>query len=126
MTTNLLGGRRHFKYREGYIFQDMRAPDKSTEPLMGATPDYSWHNRLATVYDAKRRGDKFLPLPGGYALEANQVLRSGTFPRITDVEPGTLSVGSEIVGQAPEQQFLKPKGSRHASLGGNRFKTSFL
>lgn len=120
------GGRRHFKYREGYIFQDMRAPDKSTEPLTGATPDYSWHNRLATCYNAKRSGDKFLPLPGGYELGPNQVLRSGTYPRITDVEPGTMSVGSQIVGQVEDQQNLKPRGSRHAAFGGSKFKTSFL
>lgn len=120
------GGRRHFKVRHGYIFQDMREPDTSSQPFVAATPQYKWKNQVATVYQAKRTGDQFLPLPGGYLPEPHQVLRGGTFPRTTDVDPGTTSIGSAVVGEAPDQMDLRPRGSAHARLGGKHFSRSYL
>lgn len=69
-------------------YQDLRAPDKLTQPLMGSTPDYSWHNKLATNYEAKRTGDKFLPLPGGYQPSPGELTRGGMYPMTTDLVPG--------------------------------------
>lgn len=68
--------------------QDMRTPDKLTEPLMGSTPDYSWHNKLATCYETKRTGNKFLPLPHGYIPSPGEMTRGGAYPFTRDYEPG--------------------------------------
>jgi len=87
------GGRRRFKTRHGYIFQDIRAPDDFVVPVEGTTPSYSYRNKVATTYEAKRTGDLFLPLPKGYDLREGQIPRGGAAPRITDIVPGT-SFGS--------------------------------
>lgn len=97
------GGRRRFKTRHGYIMQDLRAPDNMVEPYVGSTPGYSWRNKLAKTVEAKRTGFNFLPLPGAYFPESHQVVRGGNFPYTTDIEPGTLSMGS-VVGQPVPQQ----------------------
>lgn len=83
------GGRRRFQTRHGYVFQDVRKPDDLVVPVLGETPDYSWRNQVATSYEAKRTGELFLPLPGGYDLAQGQVPRGGAIPRVTDIVPGT-------------------------------------
>lgn len=82
------GGRRHFKIRNGWVYQDLRAPDKLVSPVLGETPDYSWHNKIATNYEAKRTGEKFLPLPGPYIPSPGEVTRGGAFPYTRDYNPG--------------------------------------
>lgn len=99
------GGRRRFKVSNGWIYQDLRAPDKLTEPLMGATPDYSWHNKLATVYESKHTGDKFLPLPHGYIPSPGELTRGGAYPLTRDFEPGTSLPGSTLPTQESITQF---------------------
>ena len=87
------GGRRNFKTRLGYIYQDMRAPDKLIEPVMGSTPQYSWRNKIATNYRARTTGDLF-PIPRGGVLEQpNGVTRGGMYPRVTDVVTGAEDAG---------------------------------
>jgi hypothetical protein len=101
----------------------MRAPDKLHEPTLGETPDYSWRNKLATVYNAKRTGNLFLPLPGGYNPSPGEVDRGSITPEITSVEPGTISprealpepvgVPSYIGGSKPiPSGFIKPMHPR--------------
>jgi hypothetical protein len=80
------GGRRSFNTSRGWVYQDMRAPDKEHEPMTGSTPQYSWNNRIATTYEAKVTGDRFLPLPGTYIRHPSQVARGGMVPRIVDDE----------------------------------------
>ena len=75
----------------GLIQQDLRAPDKLHEPTLGGIPQYQWRNKLATVYQAKRTGNKFLPLPGTYALSPGEMPRGGQVVRTTDIE-GLYSV----------------------------------
>ncbi|MBF9645471.1 hypothetical protein IAI43_12105, partial [Streptococcus pseudopneumoniae] len=55
---------RGFKTQHGLVYQDLRAPDTTLEPIMGSTGRYPWYNKIATIYEAKRTGDLFLPLPG--------------------------------------------------------------
>ncbi len=85
------GGRRRFETEHGWRFQDMRAPDKSVEPMMGALPQYSWRNKLATVNSARQTGNLF-PIPAdGQGLvdgPANGLTRGGAYPRVTDVQGG--------------------------------------
>ena len=97
------GGRRRFKTRHGYIMQDLRAPDNMVEPFMGSTPGYSWRNKLAKTFEAKRTGSHFLPLPNGYSPTDLQTLRGGRFPITTDLEPGTISIGSVVGSPVPQQ-----------------------
>lgn len=66
----------------------MREPDKRVEPILGSTPNYSYQNKLATVYEAKTRGEKFLPLPGGYIPSPGEVPRGGAFPYVQSMEQG--------------------------------------
>ena len=47
---------------------------------------------MANTFDAKRTGDKFLPLPGPFALKAGQIPRGGSFMRVTDIVPGDVPV----------------------------------
>ena len=108
------GGRRHFKINRGWVYQDMRVPDKLTEPVMGGTPNYMNYNRIATTYNAKRTGDKFLPLPGGFAPTPGLVTRGGAMPIIRDREEGTVPYNQaptpENISQfrlANEQQWAR-------------------
>jgi hypothetical protein len=87
------GGRRDFKTSHGWIYQDVRCPDKRVEPIVGSTPQYSWHNKIATTYNARRTGELFLPLPGEYRLAPGEIPRGGSQVRPTD----------EVGGDAPEE-----------------------
>lgn len=82
------GGRRDFKTSHGWYYQDMRAPDRRVEPIVGSTPQYSWHNKIATTYEARRTGFNFLPLPGPYLPNRGEITRGGQFPRLTDAVGG--------------------------------------
>jgi hypothetical protein len=73
-----------FKTNHGYIYQDMRAPDKTLTPVMGSTGRYDWYNRVANTYQAKITGDLFLPLPGGY--KPSGVPRGGQVPRVIAID----------------------------------------
>lgn len=82
---------RHFRVQEGWIVQNLRPEDSLVEPYVGSTGDYSWRNKLATVYEARRTGDQFLPLPGPYIQSPGEINRGGLGVRVTDIEPGDLS-----------------------------------
>ena len=64
----------------------MRAPDTLHEPENTGIPQYSWHNKLATAYDAFRTGNAFMPVTGAYAQSPGEVTRGGDIPRIVGVE----------------------------------------
>lgn len=74
-----------FKTNHGWIYQDLRAPDKTLTEIMGSTGRYDWYNRVANIYQAKVTGDLFLPLPGGYQPSGG-VPRGGQVPRIIAVD----------------------------------------
>lgn len=78
------GGRRDFKINHGWYFQNMRGEDRRVEPILGSTPQYDWHNKIAQVYNARVTGNLFLPLPGEYVLNPGDVPRGGQVPRPTD------------------------------------------
>jgi hypothetical protein len=91
-----------FKTNHGWIYQDLRAPDKTLQPVMGSTGRYDWLNRVANVYEAKRTGDMFLPLPGEY--QPTGVPRGGQVPRIIAVDVPTIP---DL--QGPDVESEKPK-----------------
>ncbi len=78
------GGRRSFKVRHGWVMQDLVAPDTSVTSQLGATPQYSWRNKIAEVNHARTTGDLF-PIPRGGLLQGGGVPRGGQVPRVTDV-----------------------------------------
>ena len=84
-----------------------RMPDTKTEPMVGATPGYSFKNKVATCYEAKRTGSNFLPLPGAYFPAENQTIRGGMYPRTTDIVPGTVSLGSVVGGEEAPPKMKK-------------------
>jgi len=97
----------------GLMQQDLRAPDKLHEPTQfGGNPNYTWNNKLATVYEAKVRGSKFLPLPGEYQLAPGEVPRGNQIVRTvatTDLyESNPLSPPSNMYGR--QQVVPAPKG----------------
>jgi hypothetical protein len=105
------GWRDSFKTSRGWIHQDIRAPDRRTEPTTGTQPQYDWYNRLATVQHAKVSGNFFLPLPGGYGPAPGAIPRGGNAPRITDIVQmrgaEIVSGGSIVTGPAaPVTPFL--------------------
>jgi hypothetical protein len=75
----------------GMMQQDLRAPDRLHEPTLQSTPQNMWNNQVATVYQSKRTGNKFLPLPGGYQVARGEMVRGGQVVRTTDIE-GLYSV----------------------------------
>lgn len=66
---------RSFKIGEGWIIQDLRVPDDLVEPYVGSTFDYSWRNKVATVYEAQRGGEYFLTKPGPYQQSPGEINR---------------------------------------------------
>lgn len=101
------GGKRSFKVSHGWYYQDKRKPATSTEPTMASLGDYSWQNKLATVVEAKRTGDKFLPLPGPFTLKEGVVPRGGSLPIVT------TAGGTDVVEGVPEKMSVvdRPKNS---------------
>src|ERR1700722_5656040 len=47
------GGRRRFERPHGWYHQDMRAPHRRVDAIVGAPPQYSWNNKIAQVYNAR-------------------------------------------------------------------------
>jgi hypothetical protein len=108
-------GHRDFKTNRGYIYQDLRIPDRSASERVEAVPQYSWLNHVSKVYDVKTKGDQWLPLPNGYKPMEGMDLR-GAAPRVTDVAGGDQdailgtigTAGTDIVdreGKVTETEF---------------------
>jgi hypothetical protein len=77
--------------------QDLRAPDRLHEPTLQSIPQYQYRNKIATVYEAKRTGQKFLPLPGPYQISVGEISRGGQVVRVTDIQglPGVVQSSEE-------------------------------
>lgn len=106
---------RQFKTSHGWVIEDLRAEDRLHEPYLGSGPQYSWRNTIATTYAARRTGNLFLPLPGGYNPSPGEVERGQVVPEITNIEDG------ELLPKPPLQPFNSgPKeifGSRNTQSG---------
>ncbi len=79
-------GERAFKTCTGWIQQDIRAPDKLLEPMMGALPQYSWLNKVSRI--ETMQGDLFPAHPDGLIVRDNGPPRGGMYPRVMGVESG--------------------------------------
>ena len=96
------GGRRRFETSHGWYYQDLRAPDKFVEPEMGATPQYSWRNKIATAIDARHTGRMFaVPRGGIMGGPTDGLTRGGAYPRVTDIVGGDDVPGYTTTVQGP-------------------------
>jgi hypothetical protein len=55
MDSNWQSGR-SFKTRLGWVMEDVTTPCAAVEPYVSSLGDYTWRNRVATVYEALRTG----------------------------------------------------------------------
>lgn len=83
------GGERDMKIAHGWRHQDMRAPDKRYEAT--TAPSFSTYDNLAhSIFEARRTGDKFLPLPNGYEPPPG-FQRRGATPIVTAIAGGDFT-----------------------------------
>ncbi len=101
---------RGFRTVHGWKFQDLRAPDTSMQPVTGSTGRYPWYNKIATVYEAKRTGDLFLPLPNGYTPSG--VPRGSQVPRVTDIMEPSDAYLTNLGDQREQPKQLLPNVSQ--------------
>jgi len=107
------GSGRSFKTQIGWEYQDLRAPDKRYEPAVA--PIFSSFDNLAhSIYEARRTGDKFLPLPYGYQPDPSQVPRGGSTPIISAIAGGDFTVPTQVITD-PQINVNRSDTRRHLS-----------
>lgn len=106
------GGRRRFETSHGWVYQDLRAPDKFVEPILGSTGRFDWDNRIAKIIDARDTGKMFV-YQGG-VIPPNGVTRGGTFPEVTDVVAADTTAGYDDT--SAYQPNFKPDQSSHTNV----------
>ena len=87
---NIWSGDRSDKTSHGWIYQDLRAVDRSETAVLAATPQYSWRTKVATTNRAATPGTLF-PIPAGGMIEppVGGMMRGGMFPAVVATEAGT-------------------------------------
>lgn len=91
-----------FKTNYGWKFQDLRAPDKLHEPINVGIPQYSYNNRIASIFHSRVTGNNFLPLPNGFSSSTG-IPRGGMVPTIVSTEQGSVLPLSTFGYQTPAQ-----------------------
>lgn len=86
----------------GTRFENKIADSRAVEPIVIGTPQYSFKNMVASIVEAKRTGDKFLPLPGEYTPV--NLIRGGAFPRVTDIAGDFIPAGAAGQPNVPPSQ----------------------
>ena len=92
---------RSFKTAHAWVHQDLRAPDRSIEPVMGEQPQYSWRNKLAVVERSQYTGNLF-QRDGPGIIPPTGPLRGGNFPIVTDVVGGDPIGAPDGIGSGPD------------------------
>jgi len=108
------GGRRNFRTNVGWKVQDLTQPDTLVEPFVSSLGDYSWRNKVATIYEAKRSGENFLPLPGEYTLARGEISRGGSQVRVTDIIPGDQPLIEPQVVNRPLRAGVTNQGLQYS------------
>jgi hypothetical protein len=83
---NTWTGKRDFKSCIGWYQQDVRAPDKFMDSMVGALPQHSWNNQVARANT--KFGDLYPGNPNGLIDPPEGGFRGGMYPRVTGVESG--------------------------------------
>lgn len=107
---------RSFKTRLGWVVEDITKPDNLVEPFVSSLGDYTWRDKIATVYEARRTGTQFLPIPGQYQLSEGEYARGGNSVRVTDVIGGEV-LGDSSVNSTPVAEAAIPVGAYGRSQG---------
>lgn len=81
-------GQRGFRTCVGWKVEDITKPDTLVEPFVSSLGDYTWRNRIATTYEARKTGGAFSLLPNGYGLPPGEISRGGSEVRVTNIVPG--------------------------------------
>jgi hypothetical protein len=108
----VVGETRKMSWNNNYVWQDIRKPDVLHQPSLASIPQYSWDNKLAQVYNAKRTGNMFLPVPGNYELPPGQVPR-GNVVRVVaidkpvDIDVQPVHSGARMFGGNSSQPLYR-------------------
>ena len=125
------GGRRRFKTSHGWYYQDLVELPLRGEPRVGALPQYTWRNKIATCIASNTEGAQFQAIvPGSIEFPLNGVLRGGEFPRETNIVQGAIAPTNItqqqalVVAQQQQQMGLSVNssavGSRKSSISSSR------
>ena len=90
---------RGFMTQNGIKVQDIQETDNYVEPHLGSIGNFGWRNKVATVYESRRTGANFLPLPGYQGLLPGEQSRGGNTFDVT-----------EVIGQAQPVQSVVGRG----------------
>ena len=100
------GGRRDFKTSHGWRYQDLRPSDLAIDPVLGEQPQFSWHQRIASVNHQQTSGNLF-EFKGPLVIPPNGITRGGQFPRVTDsVGPGNDPGFDDLNGGFTRQNYI--------------------
>jgi hypothetical protein len=109
-------GKRSFKTNIGWEIQDLQENDLYVEPYVGSLGNFGWRNKVANIYESRRTGELFLPLPGRFGLTSRDVPRGGNVMRVTDIAGEELPFESVVFSasnssrqglQNPSQRYGK-------------------
>lgn len=100
-------GNRSFRDMKGWLYQDLRAPDKMVEPYVSSLGDYSWRNTVATVEESFRTGALYAKLPGEFS--SSGVPRGGAVPRITEFSYDDQVYNQNAFMPVTDEEAAKPK-----------------
>lgn len=100
------GGRRRFKTRRGWIFQNIQPEDRMITSEMASTGRYDWNDQIAQVNHANKPNPLFA-MPSGINGPTNGLTRGGNFPRVTDV------VGGDDLSPVTQTNFKPGDSTQH-------------
>jgi len=91
--SNWSGNRSVTKRAQGWRMKNIERPDLLREPSLGTLGSFSADLRAANVWEMRRTGAQFLPVPAAFGLRPGDVPRGGLYPTVTDIEQGDVAVG---------------------------------
>jgi len=98
--------RKSHKTNLGWVYQDLKEPDKLVVPIDYPASRHNWNNTVAKVCEAKVTGNNFLPLPGPFAPETST--RGNQIPRSTTIGDSSEMFFSNLGGQPQPEAKAGP------------------
>lgn len=89
---------RGFMTENGIRIQDVVEGDNYVDPVVGSIGNFGWRNKVACVYESRRTGANFLPLPGYQGLLSGEQPRGGSTLDVIDIV-GEPVPTSSVVGR---------------------------
>lgn len=111
------GYRPGFKTAVGWRHQDIQPVDRSRTSIMGDGGQYSWQSKVAQIHNARKTGNLFTPLPGGYGQKKGEIDRGGNAPRVVKYSaPNKISAPTITPFVDPNPSMLGIKVKREARM----------